>query len=115
MLSRVADSLYWMARNIERTELNARILDVHLTQMVETSSEDLLDGKHWKILFESCSTKEELEELKNNPEAHDEEYLRFLAFDSDNENSIFSCIRVARENARISRDHLPNAINSCDV
>ena len=110
MLSRVADSLYWMARNIERTELNARILDVHLTQMVETSSEDLLDGKHWKILFESCSTKEELEELKNNPEAHDEEYLRFLAFDSDNENSIFSCIRVARENARISRDHLPNEL-----
>jgi uncharacterized alpha-E superfamily protein/transglutaminase-like putative cysteine protease len=99
-----------MARNIERTELNARILDVHLTQMVETSSEDLLDGKHWKILFESCSTKEELEELKNNPEAHDEEYLRFLAFDSDNENSIFSCIRVARENARISRDHLPNEL-----
>lgn len=110
MLSRVADSLYWMARNIERSELNARILDVHLTQMVETSSEDLLDGKHWKILFESCSTKEELEELKNNPEAHDEEYLRFLAFDSENENSIFSCIRVARENARISRDHLPNEL-----
>jgi uncharacterized alpha-E superfamily protein/transglutaminase-like putative cysteine protease len=110
MLSRVADSLYWMARNIERTELNARILDVHLTQMVETSSEDLLDGKHWKILFESCSTKEKLEELKNNPEARDEEYLRFLAFDSENENSIFSCIRVARENARISRDHLPNEL-----
>ncbi|HSO57081.1 MAG TPA: alpha-E domain-containing protein [Paenisporosarcina sp.] len=110
MLSRVADSLYWMARNIERTELNARILDVHLTQMVETSSEDLLDGKHWKLIFESCSTKEELEELKNNPEAHDEEYLRFLAFDSHNENSVFSCIRVARENARISRDHLPNEL-----
>lgn len=110
MLSRVADSLYWMARNIERTELNARVLDVHLTQMVESSSEDLLDGKHWKILFESCSTKEELEELKNNPDAHDEEYLRFLAFDSENENSIFSCIRVARENARISRDHLPNEL-----
>lgn len=110
MLSRVADSLYWMARNIERTELNARILDVHLTQMVETSSEDLIDGKHWKILFEVCSTKKELEKLKNNPDAQDEQYIRYLAFDSDNENSIFSCVRVARENARISRDHLPNEL-----
>ncbi len=110
MLSRVADSLYWMARNIERTELNARILDVHLTQMVETSSEDLLDGKHWNILFEVCSTKEKLEELKNNAETQDEEYIRYLAFDTDNENSIFSCVRVARENARISRDHLPNEL-----
>lgn len=108
MLSRVADSLYWMARNIERTELNARIVDVHLTQMVETSSEDLLDGKHRQFLFEVCSSKEELEVLQSNPNAQDEEYLRYLAFDIENLNSIFSCVRVARENARISRDHLPN-------
>ena len=100
MLSRVADSLYWMARNIERTESNARILDVHLTQMVETSSEDLLDGKHWQIMFEACSTKEELDKLKNNADAQDEDYIRYLAFHTDNLNSIYSCVRVARENAR---------------
>lgn len=110
MLSRVADSLYWMARNIERTELNAHILDVHLTQMVETSSEELLDGTHWQILFEACSTKQELEELNKQSYAQDEDYLRYLAFHTENANSIFSCVRVARENARISRDHLPNEL-----
>ncbi|MGB3259688.1 alpha-E domain-containing protein [Paenisporosarcina sp.] len=110
MLSRVADSLYWMARNIERTESNARILDVHLTQMVETSSEDLLDGKHWQIMFEACSTKDELDKLQNNEDAQDEDYIHYLAFHTDNLNSIYSCVRVARENARQSRDHLPNEL-----
>lgn len=110
MLSRVADSLYWMARNIERTESNARILDVHLTQMVETSSEDLLDGKHWQIMFEACSTKDELDKLKSSKDVQDEDYIRYIAFHTDNFNSIYSCVRVARENARISRDHLPNEL-----
>ncbi|QBP42293.1 alpha-E domain-containing protein [Paenisporosarcina antarctica] len=110
MLSRVADSLYWMSRNIERTELNARILDVHLTQMVETSSEEMLDEKQWQLLFGICSTEEELEALENNPNVQDQDYLHYLAFHSDNLNSVFNCVRVARENVRISRDHLPNEL-----
>jgi len=39
MLSRVANSLYWMSRNAERAENNARILDVQLLQMIERSEE----------------------------------------------------------------------------
>ncbi|MDX1807545.1 MAG: alpha-E domain-containing protein, partial [Paenisporosarcina sp.] len=109
MLSRVADSLYWMSRNIERAELNTRILDVHLTQMVETSSEDSLDGKQWEIIFEVCSTMDELHSFQQS-HVQDEAYIGFLAFDEKNTNSILSCVRIARENARISRDHLPNEL-----
>ena len=42
MLSRVANSLYWMSRNVERAENNARILDVQLLQMIEASNEELV-------------------------------------------------------------------------
>ena len=112
MLSRVADSLYWMARNIERAELNARILDVHLTQMVETSLENSIDGKQWEIIFEISSTKEEFAEclLQSNDQDHDINYINFLAFEEKNVNSVLSCVRLARENARMSRDHIPNEL-----
>ncbi|MBW9235630.1 alpha-E domain-containing protein, partial [Leptospira santarosai] len=68
------------------------------------------DGKHWQIMFEACSTKDELDKLQNNVNAQDEDYIRYLAFHTDNLNSIYSCVRVARENARQSRDHLPNEL-----
>ncbi|MDX1771224.1 MAG: alpha-E domain-containing protein, partial [Planococcaceae bacterium] len=109
MLSRVADSLYWMSRNIERAELNTRVLDVQLTQMVETFSEDSIEGKQWEILFEICSTEKEFSAFQQS-EASDETYIRYLAFDEKNANSILTCVRIARENARISRDHLPNEL-----
>lgn len=114
MLSRVADSLYWMARNIERAELNARILDVHLTQMVETSLENSIDGKQWEIIFEVSSTKEEFAEciLHSKDQDYDRDlyYINYLAFEEKNENSVLSCVRLARENARMSRDHIPNEL-----
>ena len=40
MLSRVADSLYWMARYIERAEHTARLIAVKLESMVEQTPED---------------------------------------------------------------------------
>ena len=110
MLSRVADSLYWMSRNIERAEQNARILDVHLTQMVETSSDDLLNAEQWQLIFEACSTQEELDHLKNQPNIQEEDYIVYLAFKSENASSVFNCVCIARENARISRDHIPNEL-----
>jgi len=110
MLSRVADSLYWMSRNFERAEQNARILDVHLTQIVETSSDELLNDEQWKMIFEICSTQEELEQLKSQPNIQEEDYILYLAFGKTNESSIFNCVCVARENSRVSRDHIPNEL-----
>ena len=39
MLSRVADSLYWMSRYIERAENDARILDVNLQLLLDLGDE----------------------------------------------------------------------------
>ncbi len=37
MLSRVADSLYWMSRYLERAEHTTRLLDVNLNLMLDES------------------------------------------------------------------------------
>lgn len=110
MLSRVADSLYWMSRNFERAEQNARILDVHLTQMVETSSDESFKETQWKLLYEACSTLEELEALENKKNSKEEDLIFYLALSHENPNSVFNCVRIARENARVCRDHIPNEL-----
>jgi uncharacterized alpha-E superfamily protein len=38
MLSRVADSLYWMSRYLERAEHTTRMLDVNLNLMLDEST-----------------------------------------------------------------------------
>ncbi len=43
MLSRVADSLYWMSRYIERAENNARIADVNLQLLLDLANPTELD------------------------------------------------------------------------
>ena len=109
MLSRVADSLYWMSRNFERAQQNARILDVHLTQIVEAAGDELANQEHWRLIFNICSTEEELERLKGEDKGEDE-LLTYLAFDVNNPNSLYNCVCIARENARLTRDHIPNEL-----
>ena len=48
MLSRVADSLYWMARNIERAENNSRVLSARLINMLEASDSDAVAERDWE-------------------------------------------------------------------
>ncbi len=110
MLSRVADSLYWMSRNFERAQQNARILDVHLTQLVESASDELANEEQWKLVFDICSTADELEHLKQENRGDEEELLSYLALDSANPNSVYNCVCIARENLRLCRDHIPNEL-----
>lgn len=35
MLSRIAESVYWMSRSLERTDNTARLLDINLTHLLE--------------------------------------------------------------------------------
>jgi uncharacterized alpha-E superfamily protein len=48
MLSRVADSLYWLARYMERAENNARILDVNLQVTLDSEHADTTDERDWR-------------------------------------------------------------------
>lgn len=106
MLSRVANSLYWMSRNAERAENNARILDVQLLQMIEASDEELVRDDDWKLIYEICASTDMMEYIKSLPAYNEDQLVYYLAMEEENFNSVASCVRFIRENARVSRDHI---------
>jgi uncharacterized alpha-E superfamily protein len=99
MLSRVADSVYWMGRYVERAENVARIVDVNLQLMMDSPD---YTGQQWEPLIH-ISGDEELFNARCGF-ANQETVLNFLAFDHGNPNSIASCLRAARHNARSIRE-----------
>ncbi len=98
MLSRVADSLYWMSRYLERAEHTARLLDVNLNQMLESAQYADL---RWERLYRSLR----IPALESGA---DEAYrvTQYLTFDTANSASIVSCLASARENARQVREQI---------
>jgi uncharacterized alpha-E superfamily protein len=105
MLSRVAHSLYWMARYIERAENIARLVDVNLQLLLDLR--DLDEKKlaaYWLPIVQSTGDEEAF--FKLHPCATGPAVTEFLVFQSENPNSIVQCICQARENARLVRDQL---------
>ncbi len=103
MLSRVADSLYWMARYIERAEHTARLIAVKLDSMVEQTPEDA--AASWARVTEALTGE------KTTPTHLDAfAVTRRLAFDSDNDTSLINCLSLARDNARQVREALSNEV-----
>jgi uncharacterized alpha-E superfamily protein len=105
MLSRVAHSLYWMARYIERAENIARLVDVNLQLLLDLRDldEERL-AKHWLPIIQS--TGDDKDFFKLHPRATGHAVTEFLVFQAENPNSIVQCVCSARENARMVRDQL---------
>lgn len=99
MLSRVANSIYWMCRYIERAENVARFISVNLNLLLDMPSEE---GKHWKPIVMTTGDQEIFE--KKDPHYSQEAVIRFLTFDRDYHNSIVRCLAAARENGRSIRE-----------
>ncbi len=99
MLSRVADSIYWLNRYIERAENVARFIDVNLHLMLDLPTDI---NQQWQPLI---YTTGDLELFQNHyGEINGENVIQFLTFDGDYPNSIISCVQKARENARSIRE-----------
>src|SRR5216684_1574120 len=98
MLSRVAESLYWMSRYLERAEHTARLIDVQLNQMLDQAGGD--SSLRWQRLLHSLRTPP--------PEGDVDAYsvTQALTFDASRTSSIASCIAAARENARQVREQI---------
>jgi uncharacterized alpha-E superfamily protein len=105
MLSRVANTLYWKARYVERADNLARLVDVnrHLLLDNETLGSDRI-ADFWRPII-LCTGDEELFQSLY-PETYGEDVIRFLTDDPRNVSSIVSCIAQARESARTVRDQL---------
>ena len=99
MLSRVANSIYWMCRYIERAENVARFISVNLNLLLDMPMEK---GSHWEPLVTTTGDRAMFE--KKYTEYDKESVIRFLTFDRDYPNAIVSCLSAARENGRSIRE-----------
>ena len=99
LLSRVADSLYWIGRYMERTDAVARFVGVTLQLMLDLPAEN---ASQWEALVQASGDNRTFAERYGR--ATQENVVRFLVFDRENPNSIAVCLSAARENARSVRD-----------
>lgn len=99
MLSRVADSLYWMSRYLERAENTVRQLDVTMGLMLDAGGASA--ETRWKRLVESLGKPAGLE-WNGDLDA----MARKLVFDNLNHAAVTFCVNGARENARQVREEI---------
>ena len=97
MLSRVADSLYWMSRYLERAEHTARLLDLNLNLTLDQSP--VVARERWQMMLASLRVP-----VPENLDAY--ELTQYLTFDAGNKDSMVVCIKAARENARQIREQI---------
>ncbi len=106
MLSRVADSLYWMSRYMERTDGILRMLRINYA-----SSQDDIQDFSWKPvlrIFSYIAEKEAGTVAQNSREV-----LQYMVTDRENANSVLSIVTRARENARSVQDHITKELWQC--
>lgn len=101
MLSRVADSIFWMSRYLERAENVARFIEVNHNLALELG-EAMAD--QWAPLVYTSGDTQLFQERYG--EHSRENVLKFLTSDQANSNSIISCLQKARENARQVRENI---------
>ncbi|MCS6984669.1 MAG: alpha-E domain-containing protein [Leptospiraceae bacterium] len=101
MLSRVANSIYWMTRYVERAENYARLMHVNFNVML-----DALPGlkQQWEPLVDTTGDREIFLNLYGHFSR--DNVIKFMTFDVRNRNSILSCLETARENARSIRENI---------
>jgi len=105
MLSRVAESVFWLGRNVERAETVARVLDVNYTRAMDLYSQE--SGRFewlWRSVMR-CSAFVDEPEL-GPPKTIASECFEYCAFDRENTSSIVSSVRIARANALNVRSEL---------
>jgi len=99
MLARVAESISWMSRYVERAENVARFIEVNLNLMLDLP---VGSAQQWQPLVDT--TGDAAEFAKRYGTATQGNVIQFLTFDHESANSIRSCLRAARENARSVRE-----------
>lgn len=100
MLSRVASSIYWMTRYIERAENIARFISVNLNLTLDFPAEA---NRQWQPII-MATGDQLLFEKKYGNDYSAANVIHFLALDPAYDNSIISSLRAARENARSVRE-----------
>jgi uncharacterized alpha-E superfamily protein len=97
VLSRVADSLYWTSRYLERAEHTVRLVDINLGLMLDKSQ--VSAERRWLRVLAALGHPRDIE-------WNDDVYalVYTLCFDTTNAASVSACVFAARENARQIRE-----------
>jgi uncharacterized alpha-E superfamily protein len=108
MLSRVAESIFWVSRYIERAENTARFIDVNARLILDMPLETKLQ---WEPIIRITGDSELFASQYSTPDQ--ENVVNFLVFDPNYPNSIISCVNKARENARTIREIISTEMWQC--
>ena len=102
LLSRVAESLYWSARYLERAKDTARIIREHTNLIVDLPYSSLVS---WEPLLAIVGTRVAFDEGYRGPD--EASVMRWLISDRTNGSSLLRSVESARENLRRCREVLP--------
>lgn len=104
MLSRIAESMFWIGRYVERADHTARLLGTHLRLLVEDTGAPEVDA---------CRNLLALMSVDHIEEPTSVDLLRVLGYDRREPTSIFSSWAAARDNARRAREVIPLELWEC--
>ena len=102
MLSRVAEQLYWFGRHVERAENTARLVNVNANLIMDLPRPF---KRIWANMIEITGSNDAF--YRSYEKADEKNVLQFMLTDETNLSSMACCVRLARENARSSREILP--------
>ena len=106
MLSRVADTIYWVGSYMERTN---GMLQVILTQYI--SSQDEASAFMWRPLLKIYGelSDEEIKEV----ETSSSKAMEYMIFSHENSASAYNNVMFSRENARAIKDTITRKECKC--
>lgn len=106
MLSRVADSLYWMSRYMERTDSIMRMLKTNYA-----SSQDTIQEFTWRPVLKIFTYLDEdgIGRMQDDTRL----VLQYMVADKENPNSVYNMVVRSRENARSVQDHITKELWQC--
>ena len=93
MLRRVAASLFWAARYLERAQWNARLVDVNYSLLLEVPPRD---ADPWEPLVRITGQYDSFAERHSR--ADEGAVIDFFTFDRENPSSIRNCVEALRNN-----------------
>jgi uncharacterized alpha-E superfamily protein len=104
MLSRIADSLFWLSRYMERVEEMLRVARTHYIYSLDKN----INSGTWKPILQVYTDlpEDKAQVFENDTYAA----LHYLLLDNNNENSAKNIIQKARENARGIQDHITREV-----
>jgi uncharacterized alpha-E superfamily protein len=102
MISRVAESCFWLTRYLERVDCWSRLLDVNSSFSLDIP---LATPERWRPLVIVVGQEQDFLDRYGEDVIEDAEVVqRYLVWDPENPSSLLSSARAVRENARTTRE-----------